>query len=143
MKTFMLRKEDVNKKFYIIDAENMPLGRVASKAAFILRGKHKKDFTPHINCGDAVIIINAEKVRLTGNKENTKLYYNHSRYVGGLRVRTAKEMKEKYAIEMMERAVKGMLPKNRLGREIYKSLFVYEGSNHKHSAQKPIMVKIK
>ena len=137
MKTFMLRKEDVNTKWFVIDAEGQNLGRVASKAAHILRGKHKPTFTPHVNCGDAVIIINASKVNLTGDKLEKKVYYNHSGYPGGLRERTAKVMKEKYPVEMVERAIKGMLPKNRLGRDMFRNLYVYEGSEHKHEAQKP------
>ena len=137
MKTFMLRKEDVNTKWFVIDAEGQNLGRVASKAAHILRGKHKPTFTPHVNCGDAVIIINASKVNLTGDKLDKKVYYNHSGYPGGLRERTAKFMKEKYPVEMVERAIKGMLPKNRLGRDMFRNLYVYEGSEHKHEAQKP------
>ncbi len=137
MKTFMLRKEDVNTKWFVIDAEGQNLGRVASKAAHILRGKHKPTFTPHVNCGDAVIIINASKVNLTGDKLDKKVYYNHSGYPGGLRERTAKVMKEKYPVEMVERAIKGMLPKNRLGRDMFRNLYVYEGSEHKHEAQKP------
>ena len=120
-----------------IDAEGKPLGRVASKAAHILRGKHKATYTPHIDCGDYVIIVNASKVLLTGNKLEDKKYYSHSQYPGGLRTRTAKEMIEKYPEEMVEKAVKGMLPKNRLGRAMYKKLFVYAGSDHKHMAQKP------
>lgn len=137
MKTFMLRKEDVNTKWFVIDAEGQNLGRVASKAAHILRGKHKPTFTPHVNCGDAVIIINASKVNLTGDKLDKKVYYNHSGYPGGLRERTAKVMKEKYPVEMVERAIKGMLPKNRLGRDMFRNLYVYEGSEHRHEAQKP------
>ena len=137
MKTFMLRNEDVSTKWYLIDAEGETLGKVAVKAAHILRGKHKVTFTPHINCGDAVIIVNAGKVNLTGDKLNKKVYYNHSGFPGGLRERTAKVMKEQYPVEMVERAVKGMLPKNRLGRQMYKKLFVYEGMNHNHEAQKP------
>lgn len=137
MKTFMLRKEDVNTKWFVIDAEGQNLGRVASKAAHILRGKHKPTFTPHVNCGDAIIIINASKVNLTGDKLDKKVYYNHSGYPGGLRERTAKVMKEKYPVEMVERAIKGMLPKNRLGRDMFRNLYVYEGSEHKHEAQKP------
>lgn len=140
MKTYMMRKEDVERKWYVIDAEGKPLGRVASKAAHILRGKHKPTFTPHIDCGDYVIIVNAEKAELTGDKLNKKMYYNHSGYPGGLRERTAKVMKESYPVEMVERAVKGMLPHNRLGRQMYKKLFVYEGADHKHEAQKPEMV---
>lgn len=143
MKSYMQKKETVERKWYVIDAENIPLGRVASKAAHILRGKHKATYTPHIDCGDYVIIINAEKAKLTGNKLDTKMYYNHSQYPGGLRERTARTMQEKYPVEMVERAVKGMLPKNRLGRAMYKKLFVYVGSEHKHSAQKPEMMEVK
>ncbi len=142
MKTFMLRKEDVSTKWYLIDAEGETLGKVAAKAAYILRGKHKVTFTPHVNCGDAVIIVNASKVNLTGDKLNKKVYYNHSGFPGGLRERTAKVMKEKYPVEMVERAVKGMLPKNRLGRQMYKKLFVYEGMNHNHEAQKPEKISL-
>jgi len=142
MKTFMLRKEDVSTKWYLIDAEGQNLGRVATKAAHILRGKHKVTFTPHVNCGDAVIIINAKEVSLTGDKLNKKIYYNHSGYPGGLRERTAKTMKEQYPIEMLERAIKGMLPKNRLGRQMFKKLYVYEGDNHMHEAQKPERIEL-
>lgn len=137
MKTFMQTKENVVRNWYVIDAKDIPLGRVASKAAMMLRGKHKATYTPHIDCGDYVIIINASKVLLTGNKLEDKKYYSHSQYPGGLRTRTAKEMIEKYPEEMVEKAVKGMLPKNRLGRAMYKKLFVYAGSDHKHMAQKP------
>ena len=142
MKTFMLRKEDVSTKWYLIDAEGETLGKVAAKAAHILRGEHKVTFTPHVNCGDAVIIVNASKVNLTGDKLDKKVYYNHSGFPGGLRERTAKVMKEKYPVEMVERAVKGMLPKNRLGRQMYKKLFVYEGMNHNHEAQKPEKINL-
>ena len=142
MKTFMEKKETVNRKWYVIDAENLPLGRVATKAANILRGKHKVTFTPHIDCGDYVIIVNAEKVKLTGNKLEQKMYYNHSGFPGGLRERNAKVMIEKYPVEMVERAVKGMLPHNRLGRATAKKLFVYAGADHKHSAQKPESITI-
>ena len=142
MKTFMLRNEDVSTKWYLIDAEGETLGKVAVKAAHILRGKHKVTFTPHVNCGDAVIIVNAGKVNLTGDKLNKKVYYNHSGFPGGLRERTAKVMKEQYPVEMVERAVKGMLPKNRLGRQMYKKLFVYEGENHNHEAQKPEKIEL-
>jgi large subunit ribosomal protein L13 len=143
MKTFMLRKEDVEHKWYVIDAEGKTLGKVAAAAAFVLRGKNKPTFTPHVACGDNVIIINAEKVVLTGNKLEDKMYYNHSGYPGGLRERNAKTMIEKYPVEMVERAVKGMLPKNRLGRQIFKQLFVYAGSEHKHEAQKPERLEVK
>ena len=143
MKTFMQTKENVTRNWYVIDAKGLPLGRVASKAAVMLRGKHKVTYTPHIDCGDYIIIINAKDVVLTGNKLNKKIYYDHSRYVGGLRERTAKEMREKYPIEMMERAVKGMLPHNRLGRQMYKKLFVYADSEHPHMAQQPKEVIVK
>ena len=143
MKTFMQSKETVTRNWYVIDAKDMPLGRVASKAAVMLRGKHKVTYTPHVDCGDYVIIINAKEVALTGNKLEDKIYYNHSRYVGGLRERTAKTMIEKYPVEMVERAVKGMLPHNRLGRQMYKKLFVYEGSTHPHMAQQPKEVSLK
>ena len=142
MTTFMQKKEEVSRKWYVIDAKDLPLGRVASKAAVILRGKHKATYTPHVDCGDYVIIINAKEVALTGNKLQTKLYYDHSRYVGSLKERTAKVMRENYPIEMMERAVKGMLPNGRLGRTMYKKLFVYEGAEHPHMAQKPIELTI-
>ncbi len=143
MDTFMAKKSDVIRNWYVIDAEGKNLGRVASKAATILRGKHKAIYTPHVDCGDYVIIINAEKVNLTGNKLDQKMYYNHSGYPGGLRERNAKEMIENYPEEMMERAIKGMLPKGRLGRAMGKKLFVYRGSDHKHEAQKPIAMELK
>ena len=143
MTSYVQKKETVERKWYVIDAEGKPLGRVASKAAHILRGKHKATYTPNIDCGDFIIIINAEKAILTGNKLDNKKYYNHSGYPGGLRERTAREMQEKYPIEMVERAVKGMLPKNRLGRQMYKILFVYTGSEHPHLAQKPEIMEVK
>lgn len=143
MKSFMQKKETVDRKWYVIDAKGLPLGRVASRAAVVLSGKHKATYTPHIDCGDNVIIVNAKEVKLTGNKLNNKIYYTHSGYVGGLRERTAKTMIEKYPIEMIERAVKGMLPKGRLGRAMYKKLFVYEGETHPHMAQKPEVLELK
>ncbi|MBQ3298464.1 MAG: 50S ribosomal protein L13 [Bacilli bacterium] len=143
MKSYMQKKETVERKWYVIDAEGKSLGRVASLAATYLRGKHKPTYTPHIDCGDYIIIINAEKVNLTGNKLENKIYYNHSQYTGGLRERTAKTMREKYPEEMVERAVKGMLPHNRLGRQMYRKLFVYAGSEHKQMAQKPEVLEVK
>lgn len=142
MTTFMANAANIERKWYVIDAKGKPLGRVASKAVVMLRGKHKATYTPHVDCGDNIIIINAKEVALTGNKLAQKIYYNHSGYTGGLRERTAKEMKENYPVEMVERAVKGMLPKGRLGRQMYKKLFVYEGADHKHQAQKPEIVEI-
>lgn len=143
MTSYMQKKETVERKWYVIDAEGKSLGRVAALAATYLRGKHKPTYTPHIDCGDNIIIINAQKVNLTGNKLEDKMYYNHSQYVGGLRERTAKVMREQYPVEMMERAVKGMLPHNRLGRDMYRKLFVYAGNEHKHSAQKPEVLQVK
>ena len=143
MTSYMQKKETVERKWYVIDAEGKSLGRVASLAATYLRGKHKPTYTPHIDCGDNIIIINAQKVNLTGNKLEDKMYYDHSMYQGGLRERTAKVMREQYPIEMMERAVKGMLPHNRLGRQMYKKLFVYAGNEHKHEAQKPEVLEVK
>ena len=143
MPSYMQKKETVDRKWYVIDAEGKSLGRVASLAATYLRGKHKPTYTPHIDCGDNIIIINADKVNLTGNKLENKMYYNHSMYVGGLRERTAKVMREQYPVEMMERAVKGMLPHNRLGRAMAKKLFVYAGNEHKQMAQKPEVLEVK
>ena len=137
MTTFMQKKETINRKWYVIDAEGQTLGRLATKAATILRGKHKVTYTPHVDCGDYVIIVNASKVKLTGNKLNDKMYYNHSGFPGGLRERNAKEMIANYPEEMVERAVKGMLPHGRLGRQMGKKLFVYAGPEHEHAAQKP------
>ena len=142
MKTYMQRKEDVVRNWYVIDAEGETLGRLATKVATVLKGKHKPTYTPHIDGGDYVIVVNASKINLTGNKLNDKIYYNHSRYTGGLRERTAKEMRENYPVEMIERAVKGMLPKNRLGRQMYKKLFVYAEGEHQHSAQQPQALKM-
>ena len=142
MKTFMQTKETVERKWYVIDATDVVLGRLASKTAHILRGKHKPTYTPHIDCGDYVIIVNASKVALTGDKLDKKIYYNHSGYTGGLRERTARVMKESYPVEMVERAVNGMLPNGPLGRQMYRKLFVYAGSEHKHEAQKPTTITI-
>ena len=132
----------MKRNWYVIDAEGQNLGRLASKVAHILRGKHKATFTPHIDGGDYVIVVNASKVNLTGDKLDKKIYYNHSGYTGGLRQRTARVMKEKYPVEMIERAVKGMLPKGRLGRQMYKKLFVYAESEHPHMAQKPEKLEV-
>jgi large subunit ribosomal protein L13 len=143
MNSYVQKKETINRKWYVIDAEGKPLGRVASKAAHILRGKHKATYTPNIDCGDFIIIVNAEKAVLTGNKLDKKMYYNHSGYPGGLRERTAREMQENYPVEMVERAVKGMLPHNRLGRQMYRKLFVYAGSEHPHMAQQPEIMEVK
>ena len=143
MTSYMQKKETVERKWYVIDAEGKSLGRVASLAATYLRGKNKPTYTPHIDCGDYIIIVNAQKVNLTGNKLDDKMYYNHSMYTGGLRERNARTMREEYPVEMMERAVKGMLPHNRLVRQMSKKLFVYAGSEHKQMAQKPEVLELK
>ena len=141
--TYMQKKETVKRDWYVIDAEGVNLGRLATRVADVLRGKHKPTFTPHVDCGDYIIIVNAQKVNLTGNKLDDKMYYNHSMYTGGLRERNARTMREEYPVEMMERAVKGMLPHNRLGRQMGKKLFVYAGSEHKQMAQKPEVLELK
>jgi large subunit ribosomal protein L13 len=143
MTSYMQKKETVERKWYVIDAEGKSLGRVASLAAVYLRGKHKPTYTPHIDCGDNIVIINAQKVNLTGNKLEDKMYYDHSGFPGGLRVRNAKTMVTKYSEEMVERAIWGMLPKGRLGRQIYGKLFVYANETHKHAAQQPEVLEIK
>ena len=141
--SYMQKKETVVRNWYVIDAEGISLGRLAAKVSNVLQGKHKPTYTPHVDCGDNVIVINAEKINLTGNKFNDKIYYDHSGYTGGLRERTAKEMVEKYPVEMIERAIKGMLPKTRLGRQMYKKLFVYAGAEHPHTAQQPEVMEVK
>ena len=143
MKTYMQTKENISRKWYLIDAEGETLGRLATKAATILKGKHKPIYTPHVDTGDYVIIINASKVNLTGKKLDNKMYYNHSGYPGGLRERNARTMINNYPIEMVERAVKGMLPHNKLGRKMGKKLFVYADADHKHMAQKPEKIDIR
>lgn len=142
MSSFLQKKENIDRKWYVIDATGISLGRVATKAATVLRGKHKPTYTPYVDCGDYVIVINASKVNLTGNKLEDKMYYNHSGYPGGLRERSAGEMISNYPEEMMERAIKGMMPNGRLGRQMGKKLFVYRDANHKHEAQKPIELKV-
>lgn len=140
--SFMQKKEEVIRNWYVIDAEGINLGRLAAKVAHVLRGKHKPTFTPHVDCGDNVIVINASKINLTGDKLDKKIYYNHSRFTGGLRERTARTMRDNYPVEMVERAIKGMLPNGRLGRQMYKKLFVYADEKHPHEAQKPVSMKM-
>ena len=137
MKTFMASPATIDRKWYVVDATGMTLGRLASEIAKVLRGKNKPIFTPHIDTGDYVIVINAEKVAVTGKKLDQKIYYKHSAYVGGMKETTLKEKLAKKPEEVIEHAVKGMLPKGPLGREMYKKLFVYAGPEHKHAAQKP------
>ena len=137
MKTFMASPATIDRKWYVVDAEGMTLGRLASEVAKVLRGKNKPIFTPHIDTGDYVIVVNAEKVKVTGKKLDQKVYYHHSGYVGGLKETTLREMLNKHPERVIEFAVKGMLPKGPLGRQMYKKLFVYAGPEHKHEAQKP------
>ena len=137
MKTFMPNPEKVERKWYVVDAAGMTLGRLSSEVAKILRGKNKPEFTPHCDCGDYVIVINAEKIAVTGKKLDQKIYYHHSDYVGGMKEQTLREKLNRKPEEVIELAVKGMLPKGPLGRQMYKKLHVYAGAEHAHAAQKP------
>ena len=137
MKTFMAGPDTIDRKRYVVDAEGKTLGRLASEIAKVLRGKHKPIFTPHIDTGDYVIVVNAEKIKVTGKKMNQKIYYKHSGYVGGMKETTLKDMLKRHPERVVEYAVKGMLPKGPLGRQMYRKLFVYVGPEHKHAAQKP------
>lgn len=137
MKTFMASPATIDRKWYVVDATNMTLGRLASEVAKVLRGKNKPIFTPFIDTGDYVIVINAEKIKVTGKKMDQKVYYRHSDYVGGMKETTLKEQLAKKPESVIEMAVKGMLPKGPLGRQMYTKLFVYAGPEHKHAAQKP------
>lgn len=139
-KTISANKETANKKWVLVDAEGQTLGRICSEIAKVLRGKHKPNFTPHADCGDNVVVINAEKIVLTGKKMTDKVYLRHTGYPGGQRATTAREMMEKRPIRLVEIAVKGMLPKNKLGSALYKNLFVYEGAEHNQEAQKPELI---
>ena len=137
MKSFMASPATIERKWYVVDATDMTLGRLASEVAKVLRGKNKPTFTPHIDTGDYVIVVNAEKVQITGKKLEQKIYYSHSEYVGGMKEATLKEMMAKKPEKVIELAVKGMLPKGPLGRAMFDKLHVYAGPDHKHQAQKP------
>lgn len=141
--TFMAKANEVERKWYVVDAEGKTLGRLASEVASILRGKHKPTYTPHVDTGDHVIILNASKIELTGKKLTDKIYYRHSQHPGGLKQRTALEMRTNYAEKMLELAIKGMLPKNSLGRQMFKKLHVYAGATHQHEAQKPEVYELR
>jgi large subunit ribosomal protein L13 len=141
-RTLSANSETADKQWVVVDAEGQTLGRLASKVAKLIRGKHKPNFTPHVDCGDNVIVINAEKVALSGSKMDTKEYIRHTGYPGGQRTLLAKEIMEKHPERLVEKAVKGMLPKNRLGRTLYTNLKVYVGSEHKHEAQKPQVINL-
>ena len=136
MKTFMASPATIDRKWYVVDAEGKTLGRLASEVAKVLRGKNKAIFTPHIDTGDYVIVVNADKVKVTGKKLDQKIYYHHSDYIGGMKETTLREMMNKHPERVIEFAVKGMLPKGPLGRQMYTKLFVYAGPDHKHAAQK-------
>ena len=137
MKTQFAKKSDIDRKWYVVDAKDAVLGKLATKVAVYLRGKNKPVFTPNTDTGDFIIVINAEKIRLTGNKVTDKVYYHHSGYIGGIKARTAKELLEKKPEQIIEKAVWGMLPKNKLGRMMIKKLKVYRGNEHPHQAQTP------
>ena len=142
MKTYMPNPAEVERKWYVVDAEGQTLGRLCSEVAKVLRGKNKAIFTPHADCGDYVIVVNAEKIKVTGKKLDQKVYRSHSAYVGGLKETTLREMKEKKPEKVIENAVKGMLPKGPLGAQMYKKLHVYAGPEHNHQAQKPEVLEI-
>ncbi|MDK3157128.1 50S ribosomal protein L13 [Kamptonema cortianum] len=137
MRTFSAKKEEVNRKWYVVDAENVVLGRLATKVADVIRGKNKPTFTPHVDTGDFVIVINAEKVRLTGKKETQKSYMSFSGYIGGHKSETVAKRRERHPELLVFNAVKGMVPHNRLGREVIKKLRVFKGNQHEHAAQNP------
>ena len=137
MKTFMASPSTIDRKWYVVDAENKTLGRLAAEVAKVLRGKNKPIFTPHMDTGDNVIVINASKIKVTGKKLDQKIYYHHSDYVGGMKETTLREKMAKKQEQVIELAVKGMLPKGPLGRQMFKKLHVYAGSEHAHAAQKP------
>lgn len=137
MRTFTEKKEEIEREWYVVDAEGQTLGRLASQIAPILRGKHKATYTPHLDCGDFVVVINAEKVHVTGRKLDQKMYHRHSGYPGGLRSISLRDQLDKYPERVLEAAIRGMLPKNRLGRKMIKKLKVYAGKEHPHQAQQP------
>ena len=141
--TFMANENNIERKWLVVDAEGQRLGRLASEVAAILRGKNKPTYTPHADTGDNVIIINAEKIELTGNKINDKMYYRHTNYIGGIKGRNADEMRTRYPEQMIELAIKGMLPKGPLGRKMGKKLHVYRGSEHNNQAQKPEVYELR
>ena len=143
MKTFMANPDKIDRKWYVVDSKGATLGRLASEVASVLRGKNKPEFTPHADCGDYVIVINAAEVKVTGKKLDQKIYYNHSEYVGGMRETTLRELLAKKPERVVELAIKGMLPKGPLGRDMYRKLHVYAGENHGHQAQKPVVMEIK
>ena len=141
--TTMLKPSEVEHKWYVVDATDCKLGRLATQVATVLRGKHKPAYTPHVDCGDYVIVVNADKVKITGDQDEKKFYYRHSGYPGGMKVRSTRLMREKYTVEWVEKAIRGMLPHNKLGNVQRKHVFVYTGPDHPHAAQKPVELKVK
>ena len=137
MKTVSMRAQDVQRSWFVVDAENRTLGRLASAIAHRLRGKHKPEYTPHVDTGDFIIVVNAAKVRVTGNKEAGKIYYRHSGYPGGIKSTSLGKMRQTHPERILEKAVKGMMPRNSLGRAMFKKLKVYAGAEHPHAAQQP------
>ncbi len=140
--TTMLKPAEVSRTWYVVDGNGLTLGRLSTVVASVLRGKNKPTYTPNVDCGDYVIVINADKIVVTGKKLDTKKYYHHSQYPGGMRIRTMRTMKDKYTVEWVEKSIYGMLPHNKLGDEQRKHLFVYKGSEHPHAAQKPVELKV-
>ena len=143
MKTFMANNQTIQHGWYVVDAAGLTLGRLATVVASLLKGKHKPTYTPHVNCGDNVIVINADKIKLTGNKWQDKLYHSHSGYLGGLRTTTAAEVMEKHPTRIVEHAIKGMLPHTKLGDQMRRQLYVYASAEHPHAAQKPVEFVVK
>ena len=142
MKTVSTRPQDVDRTWFVLDAEDKTLGRLATEIAHRLRGKHKPEYTPHVDTGDYIVVVNAEKIRVTGNKFNDKMYYRHSGYPGGIKEMNFKDMQDRHPERIVEKAVKGMLPKNPLGRAMFKKLKVYSGAEHPHAAQQPQPLEI-
>ncbi|MBQ3376428.1 MAG: 50S ribosomal protein L13 [Erysipelotrichaceae bacterium] len=140
--TTMLKPKEVERTWYVVDGAGKTLGRLSTVVASVLRGKHKPTFTPNVDCGDYVIVVNADKIVVTGNKLDTKNYYHHSQYPGGMRIRSMRTMKDKYTVEWVEKSIQGMLPHTKLGNAQRKHLFVYKGSEHPHAAQKPVELKV-
>lgn len=143
MKTFMANPDKIDRKWFVVDAKGATLGRLASEVASVLRGKNKPEFTPHVDCGDYVIVVNADHIKVTGKKLDQKIYYNHSGYVGGMKEISLRDLLAKKPEKVVELAIKGMLPKGPLGRQMYTKLHVYAGGEHPHAAQKPVVMEIK
>jgi large subunit ribosomal protein L13 len=141
-RTYSAKASDISRKWYIVDAEGKTLGRLASTIAATLRGKHKPIFTPHIDTGDFVVVVNAEKIKVTGNKETQKFYYRHSNYPGGLKTQSLKDLRERHPDRILENAVKGMLPRNTLGKAQLTKLKIYAGAEHPHAAQNPVALEL-